>query len=111
MLTNPSQSANSCRAGAELDAARQAVALLMGQLEPYPALLVDRCWNTLKMNPGAKRFLALFPGCDSGTPHNGRRLVFHPQGLRPFYRKLGARSCTHNSAGVSRSCRLQITRQ
>src|SRR5215470_8405344 len=68
----------------ELDAARQAVELLMAQLEPYPVLLVDRCWNTLRMNAGAKRFLALFPGCDSGTPHNGPRLVFHPQGLRPF---------------------------
>src|SRR5215468_6112086 len=68
----------------ELDAARQAVELFMAQLEPYPVLLVDRCWNTLRMNAGAKRFLALFPGCDSGTPHNGPRLVFHPQGLRPF---------------------------
>jgi len=27
---------------------------------------------------------AFFPGCDSVTPHNGVRLVFHPQGLRPF---------------------------
>jgi MmyB-like transcription regulator ligand binding domain len=36
------------------------------------------------MNAGAKRFLALFPGCDSGTPHNGVRLVFQPHGLRPF---------------------------
>jgi transcriptional regulator with XRE-family HTH domain len=68
----------------ELEAARRAVELLMTQLEPYPVLVVDRCWNTLRMNAGAKRFLALFPGCDSGTPHNGPRLVFHPQGLRPF---------------------------
>jgi hypothetical protein len=36
------------------------------------------------MNAGAKRFLDLFPGCDSQTPLNGPRLVFHPQGLRPF---------------------------
>jgi len=36
------------------------------------------------MNTGAKRFFAFFPGCDSATPHNGVRLVFHPQGLRPF---------------------------
>jgi len=68
----------------ELDAARRAVELLMAQLEPYPVLVVDRHWNTVRMNAGAKRFLALFPGCDSGTPHNGVRLVFHPQGLRPF---------------------------
>ena len=68
----------------ELEAALRAVELLMAQLEPYPVLVLDRCWNTLRMNAGAKRFLALFPGCDSGTPHNGPRLVFHPQGLRPF---------------------------
>src|SRR5215469_17705970 len=68
----------------ELEAARRAVELLMAQLEPYPVLVLDRCWNTLRMNAGAKRFLALFPGCDSGTPHNGPRLVFDPQGLRPF---------------------------
>ena len=68
----------------ELEAARRAVELHMAQLEPYPVLVVDRYWNTLRMNTGAKRFLAFFPGCDSVTPHNGVRLVFHPQGLRPF---------------------------
>jgi hypothetical protein len=68
----------------ELEAARQAVELLMTQLEPYPVLVLDRYWNTLRMNAGARRYLALFPGCDSGTPHNGVRLVFDPQGLRPF---------------------------
>ncbi len=69
---------------AEAEAARRAVELLMAQLEPFPVLVVDRHWNTLRMNAGAKRFLGLFPGCDSGTPHNGVRLVFHPHGLRPF---------------------------
>lgn len=66
------------------EAAVRAVELLMAQLEPYPVLVLDRHWNTLKMNAGAKRFLALFPGCDSGTPHNGVRLVFQPHGLRSF---------------------------
>lgn len=56
----------------------------MAQHEPYPVLVVDRYWNTLKMNAGAKRFFALFRGCDSVTPHNGVRLVFHPNGLRRF---------------------------
>lgn len=68
----------------ELQAANRAVELLMTQLEPNPVLVLDRCWNTLRMNAGARRILALFPGCDSGTPHNGPRLVFDPQGLRPF---------------------------
>jgi hypothetical protein len=68
----------------ELEAARRAVEVFVAQLEPNPVLVLDRYWNTLRMNAGAKRFLALFPGCDSGTPHNGVRLVFDPQGLRPF---------------------------
>jgi transcriptional regulator with XRE-family HTH domain len=68
----------------EAEGTRRAVELLLVQLEPYPVLVVDRYWNTLRMNQGAKRFLGLFPGCASGTPHNGVRLVFDPQGLRPF---------------------------
>jgi len=68
----------------ELEAAGQAVELLMAQLEPNPVLVLDRYWNIQRINAGAKRFLALFPGCDSVTPLNGPRLAFHPQGLRPF---------------------------
>ena len=68
----------------ELEAARQAVEVLLAQLEPNPVLVLDRYWNILRMNTGAKRILALFPGCDSVTPLNAPRLVFHPQGLRPF---------------------------
>ena len=70
--------------GQELDEARRAVEFLMAQHEPYPVLIMDRYWNTLSMNVGAKRILALFPGCDSRTPHNAPRLVFDPEGLRPF---------------------------
>ena len=68
----------------ELEAARRAVELLLAQLEPNPVLVVDRYWDILRMNAGAKRILDLFPGCDSVTPLNGPRLVFHPRGLRPF---------------------------
>lgn len=68
----------------ELEAARRAVEFLIAQLEPNPVLVLDRYWNILRMNDGAKRILALFPGCDSVKPLNGPRLVFHPQGLRPF---------------------------
>src|SRR5215467_1370632 len=67
----------------ELEAARCAVEVFITQLEPNAVFVLDRYWNTLRMNAGAKRFLGLFPGCDSGNPHNGPRLVFDPQGLRP----------------------------
>jgi transcriptional regulator with XRE-family HTH domain len=75
---------HTCLDAPELEASRHAVELFMAQFEPYPVLVLDRHWNTLRMNAGARRFLALFPGCDSGTPHNGVRLVFDPKGLRPF---------------------------
>lgn len=68
----------------ELSGARQAIELFIEHFEPCPVLVLDRYWNILRMNAGAQRFLALFPGSDSITPLNGPRLAFHPQGLRPF---------------------------
>jgi len=68
----------------EMEAARQAVDLLLNQLDPYPGIVVDRYWNTLRMNSGMKHFLGRYPICDSIEPHNGVRFVFHPKGLRPF---------------------------
>lgn len=68
----------------EMEGARQAVDLLLQQMEPYPGIVVDRYWNTLRMNAGTKHFFARFPICDSVKPHNGVRFVFHPKALRPF---------------------------
>jgi transcriptional regulator with XRE-family HTH domain len=68
----------------EMEAARQAVDLLLRQQEPYPGIVIDRYWNTLRMNSGMRHFLGRFPICDSVKPHNGVRFVFHPKGLRPF---------------------------
>ena len=45
----------------ELKAARHAVELFMTGLEPNPVLVLDRYWNSLRMNAGAKRILACFP--------------------------------------------------
>ena len=67
----------------EMEAARRAMDLLLQQQEPFPAIVVDRYWNTLKMNSGTRHFLARFPVSESIKPHNGPRLVFHPKGLRP----------------------------
>jgi transcriptional regulator with XRE-family HTH domain len=75
---------HTCLDAPELEAARRAVEFLIAHLEPNPVLVLDRYWNILRMNDGAKRILDLFPGCDSVMPLNGPRLVFHPQGLRPF---------------------------
>ena len=75
---------HTCLDAPEMEAARHAVELLMRQQEPFPGIVVDRYWNTLSMNAGTRHFLGLFPGCDSVTPRNGIRLVFHPKGLRKF---------------------------
>jgi transcriptional regulator with XRE-family HTH domain len=69
---------------AELDDARRAIELILEQQEPFPAVVIDRYWNTLLENAGTTRFLGLFPGCASIRPRNGVRFVFHPKGLRPF---------------------------
>jgi transcriptional regulator with XRE-family HTH domain len=69
---------------AEMDQARRAIGLILEQQEPFPAVVVDRHWNTLMENEAERRFLNLFPGCASIRPRNGVRFVFHPGGLRPF---------------------------
>jgi len=68
----------------KLELARGDMDFFIAQLEPNPVLVLDRYWNIVRMNGGAKRILALFPDCESAIPLNGPRLVFHPQGLRPF---------------------------
>jgi len=68
----------------EMEEACQAVNLFLEQHEPYPVVVTDRYWNTLRMNSGMKNFFGRFPICDSIRPHNGVRFVFHPKGLRPF---------------------------
>ena len=59
--------------------------------EPYPAFVVDRYWNLLLTNGAADRLLAAF--IDPNKLHtlfyvdgkiNLMRVIFHPQGLRPF---------------------------
>lgn len=64
-----------------LDAARQAVELLLTSHEPYPALALDRHWNLIAAN----RMLApLLTGADASllqAPVNVLRLSLHPQGI------------------------------
>lgn len=92
----------------ELESARGDLHLFIAQLDPNPVLVLDRYWNIVTMNDGAKRILDLFPGCDSVMPLNGPRLVFHPQGLRPFIENWDAvAACTiqrvHHEAANSPS--------
>jgi len=67
----------------ELDGA---IGLLLGKLEPYPAIVVDRSWNILRLNTAAGRFLPLLlpPGSPPELLRNAVRAVVDPRGARPY---------------------------
>jgi transcriptional regulator with XRE-family HTH domain len=53
--------------------------------EPFPALVLDRAWNVVLANDAAPRFFGCFVDLSAWpVPRNLLRLVFDPEGLRPF---------------------------
>src|SRR5438045_6064446 len=65
---------------------RRALDFILRQQEPYPALVLDRHWNVLRVNDGSARFQARFlDATDVATlgPPNAMRLMFHARALRP----------------------------
>ncbi|MBC7954490.1 MAG: helix-turn-helix transcriptional regulator [Cytophagales bacterium] len=73
-----------------LQAAREAVDLVLRAHEPYPALAVDRHWNMLSHN---RPVLALMDGIAPellAPPLNVLRLSLHPQGMAPKIVNLSA---------------------
>lgn len=73
-----------------LQAAREAVDLVLRAHEPYPALAVDRHWNMLSHN---RPVLALMEGVAPELlvpPLNVLRLSLHPQGMAPKIVNLSA---------------------
>jgi transcriptional regulator with XRE-family HTH domain len=67
----------------ELDGA---IGLLLAKLEPYPAIVVDRAWNVVRMNTSAARFLPMLlpPGSPPELLSNAVRAVVDPRGARPY---------------------------
>ena len=66
--------------------ARRALDFILRQQEPYPALVLDRHWNVLRVNDGSARFQAGFLDPKDVAPlgpPNAMRLMFHPRALRP----------------------------
>ncbi|HEY9641249.1 MAG TPA: helix-turn-helix domain-containing protein, partial [Coleofasciculaceae cyanobacterium] len=75
----------------EMSAIRKALDFMLRQQEPYPAIVVDRYWNLLLTNNAATRLLTTFIAPEQLHTHfyrdgkvNLMRVMFHPQGLRPF---------------------------
>jgi transcriptional regulator with XRE-family HTH domain len=69
----------------ELAHAQKAIALIFQHQEPYPAVVMDRHWNLINSNDAAKTFFGLLlAGQKAPEPPNILRLMFHPNGLRPW---------------------------
>jgi transcriptional regulator with XRE-family HTH domain len=66
-----------------LQAARNAVDLVLKGHEPYPALAVDRHWTLVAANDAVTRLLAGTPPALLQPPVNVLRLSLHPEGLAP----------------------------
>ena len=70
---------------AEMRVVHRALQRMLKQHEPYPALVLDRHWNVLMTNDAAPKFFAQFVDLARyPKPRNLLRLLFDPQGLRPF---------------------------
>lgn len=64
----------------------QAIELLLAKQEPFGAVVVDRCWNALRANAGARRLLDRFLDAKrlpARIATNLVRATLHPGGLRP----------------------------
>jgi transcriptional regulator with XRE-family HTH domain len=69
----------------ELAHAQKAIALIFQHQEPYPAVAMDRHWNLINSNNAAKSFFGLLLADHKAPePPNVLRLMFHPNGLRPW---------------------------
>ncbi len=66
---------------ADLAPARAAVQRLLDAHDPYPGVVIDRCWNVLGMNAAAAALTAGLPDEVLGPPANVYRLCLHPNGL------------------------------
>jgi hypothetical protein len=66
-----------------LQAARQAVDLVLKGHEPYPALAVDRHWTLLAANSAVAALLIGISPSMLQPPVNVLRLSLHPEGLAP----------------------------
>jgi transcriptional regulator with XRE-family HTH domain len=66
---------------AALSPARDAVQRLLDAHDPYPGVVIDRCWNIVGTNAAASALTAGLPEHLLGPPANVYRLSLHPDGL------------------------------
>jgi transcriptional regulator with XRE-family HTH domain len=64
-----------------LGPARDAIQRLLDAHDPYPGVLIDRCWNIVGANAAASALTAGLPAGLLGPPANIYRICLHPDGL------------------------------
>jgi transcriptional regulator with XRE-family HTH domain len=76
----------SALAAPELTQVMRALDHMLDQQEPYPAFVVDRRWNLLRLNRGAARMteFLLGPPADPAAPVNLADALMSPDVLRPL---------------------------
>ena len=73
----------------ELEPVREALDLVLGGHEPFPALVVDRWWNLVAANRAVALLTAGVAPALLEPPANVLRLSLHPDGLAPRIANLG----------------------
>lgn len=68
-----------------MDSISKALARMLRQHEPFPAIVLDRRWNVLMTNDAApKLFNCFIDMAKRPAPRNLLHLMFDPEGMRPF---------------------------
>ena len=76
----------------ELGPVRAALAAILRQQEPFPAVVMNR-WEIVHMNQGGQRFFGMLLGDRAGRPApNVMRLMFDPTEFRPHVTHWEARA-------------------
>jgi hypothetical protein len=70
----------------ELEPVRAALDAILRQQEPYPAVVMNRRWDILRTNDAAREFFGFLLGPRVPASANVLRLMFDPNGVRPYVR-------------------------
>jgi transcriptional regulator with XRE-family HTH domain len=75
-------------AGPELQAVQAALTRVLAGHEPYPAVVVNRCWELVHANQGIELFTRHIKPDLLEPPANVLRLSLHPDGMAPYIANL-----------------------
>lgn len=63
---------------------QRAIAAILGQQEPFPAVVMNRCWDVVAANRAAGRLFGRLAPDLADAPANVLRMMFDPGRVRPF---------------------------